>query len=222
MTSTPYDISFDGLQFRVFDTAGLNEPDFPLRSHLDAIAKAHDLILKLKDAGGIHLLLFCMRRGKITLTVRNNYRLFVEFFCQRKVPVGVVVTNCEHEEDMEGWWARNKSGIDGYGIRSDGHACVTAVTDGSPAEEAKYRASQQKVRELLKKCFLKTDAFLLDETDWLAITGRGMRSLVKKGETPKRKDAEKALKRLNLRPESIKKIIDMMEKGSTSTPNGAQ
>ena len=211
MTSIPYNVSFssDGPYFRIFDTAGLNVPDLSPKSHLDAIEKAYDLFIKLKDAGGAHLLLFCMRLGHITSTTVNNYRLFVEFSFQKRVPVGVVVTNCENETDVEGWWARNEPGIvNKHGIRSDGHACVTAVTNGTSAENRRYRASQQKVRELLKY-FLEEDAFLPDEADWLGMTGKGIKSFTK-SETLKKKDVEKVLKRLKLGSESIKRILAIM------------
>ncbi|KAG6377531.1 hypothetical protein JVT61DRAFT_15342 [Boletus reticuloceps] len=217
MQSTRHDILIDGTHYCIFDTVGLNQPELVVNSHLEAIESAYKLILGLTAAGGIHLLLFCMRRGKITLTTRNNYRLFYEFLCQKKVPVAVVVTGCEHEVDMEDWWTRNKTGIEHHGIKSNGHVCITAVTDGTPGEDLKYRESQRKIRELLKSRSLKAGAFLLDATAWLGMTGKEMKSLIKEGKTPKRGDVEKVLsKRLRLRPDDVKRIVDMMEKSGPS------
>lgn len=222
LLSTPYDIPMDGIHFRIFDTVGLNQPDFVLTSHLEAIERAYQLIVALRDAGGIHLLLLCMRASRMTLTTRNNYRLFSEFLCQKKVPVAVVVTGCEREEgEMEGWWTRNKTGIEQHGVQSDGHACVTAVTDGTAGEDAMYRESQRKIRELLKSCSLKSGAFTLDAMTWLAMTGGGMRSLIKEGKSPKKRDIEKVLsERLRLRRDDVKRIIVMMEKAETGRGNG--
>ncbi|KAH0827581.1 P-loop containing nucleoside triphosphate hydrolase protein [Lanmaoa asiatica] len=214
MQSTRYDIPFGDLNFAIFDTIGLEEPQMGVNGYLKAIEKAYELIVKLGAAGGIHLLLFCMRGGRITATTQSNYRLFYEGLCSTKVPIALVFTGLEREAQMEDWWTRNKTHIEHYGIKSDGHACITAVQDDIPGEDLKYTESQKRIRELLKSCALKNEAFLLEPHSWFVKLGKGLRSFIEKHKNPKRRDVMKVLtNRCKLDSETARKIVDMMEKG---------
>ncbi|KAG9310968.1 hypothetical protein JVU11DRAFT_8846 [Chiua virens] len=219
MESTKHDIEFDGMKFAIFDTIGLEEPQMGVNGYLKAIEKAYELITKLNHAGGVHLLLFCMRGGRITATTQSNYRLFCEILCSTKVPTALVFTGLEREVEMEDWWRRNQKHIEGYGIKSDGHACVTAVLDNdTPGEDLKYNESRVVIRDLLKTCALKNTAYSPDTFNWFARLGREMMGLIEKRMSPKRKKVLKVLvKRCKLDPETAKKIADMMEKGDPNT-----
>ncbi|KAF9222624.1 hypothetical protein BS17DRAFT_818427 [Gyrodon lividus] len=149
MASTPYDVTLGNKKIRIFDTVGLEEPQMGVNGYLAAIEKAHKLIQSLGAGGGVHLLLFCMRGGRITATVQSNYRLFCEFLCNKKVPVALVFTGLEREVDMENWWTRNESHIRRYGIHSVSHACITAVRDDTSGQDDKYVKSERMIRELL-------------------------------------------------------------------------
>ncbi|KAG1815223.1 P-loop containing nucleoside triphosphate hydrolase protein [Suillus subaureus] len=128
-----YPIEFDGKSYNVFDTVGLEEPQLGIPQYLDAIENAYRLIQDLERQGGIDLLLFCMRAGRVTSTVQNNYRLFHEFLCDMKVPVVVVITYLENEVgEMDDWWKRNKYAFDGREIYVAGHACITAIRGNYP------------------------------------------------------------------------------------------
>ena len=223
MQSTRYDIPFDDMSFSIFDTIGLEEPQMGVNGYLKAIERAYELIVKLGAAGGIHLLLFCMRGGRITATTQSNYRLFCECLCNTKVPIALVFTGLEREVEMEDWWKRNKTHIEHYGIKSDGHACITAVQDEAPGEDLKYMESQKRIRELLKTCALKNEAFLPEPHTWFAKLGKGMRSFIEKHRNPKRRDVMRVLtNRCKLDPETARKIAEMMEKGDTETNDGNQ
>ena len=220
MQFTRYDIPFDDMSFAIFDTIGLEEPQMRINGYLKAIEQAHELIVKLGAAGGIHLLLFCMRRGKITANALNNYRLFYECLCNTKVPIGLVVTGLETEVEMEDWWTRNKTPIEHYGIKSHGHACITAVQDEVPGGGLKYMESQKKIRELLKTCAPKNEAFafLPEPHTWFAELGKGMKSFIEKHRNPKTRDVVRVLtNRCKLDRETARKIADMMEKDDTET-----
>ena len=218
MQSTRYNISFDDMHFSIFDTIGLEEPQMGVNGYLKAIEKAYELIAKLGAAGGIHLLLFCMRGGRITATTQSNYRLFCECLCNTKVPIALVFTGLEREVEMEDWWTRNKTHIEHYGIKSNGHACVTAVQDDTPGEDLKYTESQRRIRELLKSCALQSEAFLPEPRTWFAKFGKELRSFIEKHKSPKRRDVIRILThRCKLDPETARKIADMMEKGDAET-----
>ncbi|KIJ05543.1 hypothetical protein PAXINDRAFT_93341, partial [Paxillus involutus ATCC 200175] len=87
------------------------------------------LIRSLRSAGGVDLLIFCIRGGRLSATLQHNYRLFSEFLCQNQVPIALVVTNLEREQwRMEDWWDQNsESARIEHGIEVVGRACITAI-----------------------------------------------------------------------------------------------
>ncbi|KAJ8584516.1 hypothetical protein M405DRAFT_452589 [Rhizopogon salebrosus TDB-379] len=144
-------IAFHGYNYKVFDTVGLEEPQLGMKEYLDIIGNAHNLITKLHQEGGIDLLLFCVRAGRVTATLQTNYRLFYEWLCEEKVPIVLVLTGLEREKNsMEDWWTRNKYIFARYEIHVAGHACITAANhlDGRPKQL--YEESRRLVRDLVK------------------------------------------------------------------------
>lgn len=147
LDARPYDVTIQGREFRIFDTVGLNEPQ-SLRDPdclISAINKAYRLVKFLSDTGGINLLVFCVRRGRITANMQQNYLLFHDFLSQKKVPIALVVTHLEHEENMEDWWLYNHPHFVECGIHIIGHACITAKREF----RERYDASRQVVHDLL-------------------------------------------------------------------------
>ncbi|KAI9567589.1 hypothetical protein HD554DRAFT_2205516 [Boletus coccyginus] len=150
LETTEYSFSLPGeLSLRIYDTVGLNEAEMAPNTFFGAIEKAHKLITSLHDHGGVDLLLFCIRGGRITVTMQRNYCLFFEFLCEKKVPLAFVVTNLENEDVMEKWWKRNEETFKEYNIRSVAHACITAV----PARVEKHAAKRTESRDALQRMF---------------------------------------------------------------------
>ena len=146
-----YPIAFDGDNYKVFDTVGLQDPQLRMQEYLDAIVNAHNLIMKLKKENGIDLLLFCVRAGRFTSTIRNNYRLFYEWLCEKKFPIVLVITGLEREKNMEDWWTRYRGTFDKYKIVVDGHACITAASHLDGRHQELYQLSRQLVRNLVRE-----------------------------------------------------------------------
>ncbi|KIK90540.1 hypothetical protein PAXRUDRAFT_676422 [Paxillus rubicundulus Ve08.2h10] len=144
MSSTRHTFSVEGRKFNVWDTVGLEEPELGVNGYLPAIEKSVELIRQLSDQGGVNLLLFCMRGNRVTATTQSNYRLFYEVLCGSQVPVAVVITHLEREQDMEEWWTRNVKSLEKYGIKSAGHACVTGI----PGHK-QYEPSRIAIKNLL-------------------------------------------------------------------------
>ncbi|KIJ06534.1 hypothetical protein PAXINDRAFT_19376 [Paxillus involutus ATCC 200175] len=145
MSSTHYAFFVEGRQFHIWDTVSLEEPELGgANGYLPAVQKSNELIQQLSTQGGVDLLLFCMRGNRVTATTQSNYRLFYEVLCGSKVPIALVVTHLEREPVMEDWWRRNVNSLDRYGIKSAGHACVTAI----PGHD-KYGMSQAAIKDLL-------------------------------------------------------------------------
>ncbi|KAG2153675.1 P-loop containing nucleoside triphosphate hydrolase protein, partial [Suillus bovinus] len=145
-----YQITLDNeTRYKVFDTVGLEEPRLQTEEYLSAISNAYNLINTLKERGGINLLLFCIRGGRVTATMQSNYRLFFEFLCEEKVPLVLVVTNLEREITMEDWYTRHKGYLEKYNIRSAGHACITAGNFLDGRHREKYEESYGILRRVV-------------------------------------------------------------------------
>ncbi|KAG8214115.1 hypothetical protein J3R82DRAFT_10876 [Butyriboletus roseoflavus] len=154
MEASSYDIVLPDNQglshhIRLFDTVGLNEPLFGKTDYLTAIEKANALICQLQRTGGIRLILFCFRGGRITAVMQNNYRLFCNILCQNEVPVAFVITGLENEKSMEGWWENNVSLFEAYRLSCASHACVTATRGLNNHYAERYRQSQETIRAML-------------------------------------------------------------------------
>ncbi|KAG2153886.1 hypothetical protein DEU56DRAFT_771630 [Suillus clintonianus] len=148
---TEYPITFEnGTQYQVFDTVGLEEPRLQTGEYLSTITNACGLINTLRARGGVNLLLFCIRGGRVTATMQSNYRLFFEFLCEEKVPLALVVTNLERETDMEDWYTRNVDHLEKYNIRSAGHACITAANSLDGRHKDKYKESRGILRRVVE------------------------------------------------------------------------
>jgi len=147
-----YPIAFDGYNYRVFDTIGLTEPQLEIQDYLDTIVDARNLIMKLDSEGGIDLLLFCVRAGRVSKITQNNYRLFYEWLCEKKFPIVLVITGLERETNMEDWWDRHGDSFEKSKIFVNGHACITAAANKlNERHQQLYEESRQLVCNLVKE-----------------------------------------------------------------------
>jgi GTPase SAR1 family protein len=141
----------DGVEFALHDTAGLHEAQGNMKKteYLDAVHQAYSLISRLERSGGISLLVFCMKGGRVSITMQQTYNLFVDVFCNRQVPVVIVVTHLEMYDCMEQWWNENGKAIKEYGLRSHGHACITTTRGYKKIFSDKYEESREIIQKLL-------------------------------------------------------------------------
>ncbi|KAG2030669.1 P-loop containing nucleoside triphosphate hydrolase protein [Suillus americanus] len=204
-----YPIRFGSESYRVFDTVGLEEPQLGIAQYLDAVENAYTLIQKLERQGGIDLLLFCMRAGRVTSTVRNNYRLFREFLCDKKVPVVVVVTHLENEiGEMDDWWERNKYAFDVREIYVAGHACITAIRGNYPD---RYEQSRTMIRKLVAADGQR-EAWKGGDNTFVLFVRELTGLLVRKEKSRMRKNMVSCLtKRCGLSPDVAKRLADRIK-----------
>ncbi|KAG1844177.1 P-loop containing nucleoside triphosphate hydrolase protein [Suillus subalutaceus] len=146
-----YAISFGGELYKVFDTSGLDDPQLGIKEYLESVENAYRLIKELDRQGGIDLLLFCVRAGRVTATLQGNYRLFHEFLCEKKVPIILAITNLEREQRMEDWWVRNEGTFKKYQIQVAGHACITAASRLDARHRVLYEESRITIRNLVEE-----------------------------------------------------------------------
>ncbi|KAF8552002.1 P-loop containing nucleoside triphosphate hydrolase protein [Imleria badia] len=133
----PYSLIVNDVSYTVWDTVGLDEPMIGDTGYLRAIEQACKLVRDLTKAGGVDLLLFCHRQGRITTITQKNYALLYEAACRKSVPIAVVITHLEQEEHMEEWWEQNADIFEQRGVKFCGHACVTTLPDDPKMQESK-------------------------------------------------------------------------------------
>ncbi|KIJ67596.1 hypothetical protein HYDPIDRAFT_38087 [Hydnomerulius pinastri MD-312] len=200
----------DGTKVNIWDTVGLEEPEMGVNGYLAAIEKAHALICKLSAAGGVDLLLFCIRGSRITATTQSNYRLFYDVLCNKKVPIALVVTNLEREMRMEDWWVRNEASIRKYGIESAGHACVTGVQ----AATGKYEESRAAILELLSR-YNGSGGYSMPVESWFLRLLMGLSNLLHDKNPPRGKEMVRTLiKRCGMDSETAQRLAAQL----TGTP----
>jgi len=165
----PYSVEIDGMQLKLWDTSGINDGNRSEVVTKQAVGNLHGLIQRLED--GVSLLVFCVRGPRINDTVIENYRIFHSVFCQRKVPVVLVVTGLEQEEPMDAWWPANEAIFRRQEILFAGHACVTAtkgkVKSGKHIYEEEYEESRKKVRKLISGNCNIVEPWSIETTSWL-------------------------------------------------------
>ncbi|KAI5991122.1 P-loop containing nucleoside triphosphate hydrolase protein [Pisolithus albus] len=211
VSSTEYRFEVGAHDFRIWDTPGLEEPEGGVNGYITAVSKALQLIRRLAAAGGVNLLLLCMQGQKVTRATQGNYRLFYEILCEECVPLGLVITHLEREDDMEEWWERNKKILDGYGIKSAGHACVT----GLPSCPKKYALSRAAIYGLLTDCdrFGKYD---MPPDIWMKRLAKSIKSFIVGGGRPKGEKLTQALvTRCGLKEEDARELRKLLEDGSS-------
>ncbi|OAX36644.1 P-loop containing nucleoside triphosphate hydrolase protein [Rhizopogon vinicolor AM-OR11-026] len=142
-----------GREVMLYDTAGLNEAEAGTVSPEQAVQNLRSLVTELKT---VNLLVYCIRGTRFRKIMADNYEMFCNTICgsDRKVPVVLVVTGLENEENMDDWWEYNKVDFDEMEFR--GHACITATRgrvfrDGSGyIFQDLYDGSKEKVTRLLE------------------------------------------------------------------------
>ncbi|KAI6044897.1 P-loop containing nucleoside triphosphate hydrolase protein [Pisolithus marmoratus] len=210
MSSTEYQFAVGAHDFRIWDTVGLEEPVVGINTYFNAILEALDLIRQVTTFGGVNLLLFCMPGRRITRTTQSNYRLFYEMLCEKKVPIGLVITHLEREKDMEGWWTRNERALDDFGIKNVGHACVTGLPL-SPEQRALSKAAI---------CGLLTDCdwygkYTMPPDVWIKKLAKNMKSFLTAEHLPKGQKLTQALvSRVGLKEEDARQLRKYLEEPS--------
>ncbi|KAG1859570.1 P-loop containing nucleoside triphosphate hydrolase protein [Suillus subalutaceus] len=206
-----YPIQFDSESYMVFDTVGLDEPQLDITKYLDAVENAYSLIQNLEKQGGIDLLLFCMRAGRLTETLRNNYRLFHEFLCDKKVPIVVAITYLETEPIMEAWWGRNERTFRSQQMHVVGHACIT--TKNNFNFQSLYEESRVIVRNLVTQCTAdgQRQPWMGGNNIFVSLMRRLKQLLV--GNSRVKKDIIPRLKRCGMSPDLAKKLARRIDQG---------
>ncbi|KAF7982831.1 hypothetical protein HWV62_25784 [Athelia sp. TMB] len=147
----------NGILATICDTAGLNENS---EGSVPAVIAIADIFKLMHSFGsdGLSLLIFCMR-GRIHASMVRNYNV-VRSFCKGKVPIALVVTGLENEQDRGRWWEANQANFTEKGMTFDYHACVVTVKGPGDEEHgflygAQYEESSVAVRSMIENACLR-------------------------------------------------------------------
>ncbi|KAF9222608.1 hypothetical protein BS17DRAFT_783129 [Gyrodon lividus] len=119
-----YGMRIDEKRYQIWDTAGLGEGSEGRVPAKRAEKALKDLLSNLAQTEGVHLLVFCMRAGRMTTASKGVYQTFVVGVCQKKVPALLVVTHLDKQADREIWWTDNGSAIARHEMTFCSYACV--------------------------------------------------------------------------------------------------
>jgi predicted GTPase len=156
-----------GTLFNIVETAGLGgvsqtKSAQPARQVIEELYK---LICQLEH--GVHLLVFVIR-PRLTRTVKDNYDLFHQIFCQRKVRVVLLVVGLE--TNMDSWWETNGQVLWSQGISFDGQACITAIRgkqiEGKYAYEEEWEKSKEIVEKLIFDTYARKHPWKMQPKSW--------------------------------------------------------
>jgi len=165
-----------GKKYRLWDTSGLNEGNRGTVPTQKAMFNLVALVKGLREnAGGVSLLVYCIRGARLREIIRVNYDLFWGIICNGQVPIVLVITGLENEDDMEDWWRDNRIELeDVMGMKFQGHVCMTSTKgkiekSGRYMFEEEYQESVGKVRNLVESgCALHPEPLRVDGERWIA------------------------------------------------------
>ncbi|KAG1724273.1 P-loop containing nucleoside triphosphate hydrolase protein [Suillus lakei] len=208
-----YTISFGGDSYKVFDTVGLEEPGLGIKGYLETVENAYRLVKALDREGGIDLLLFCVRAGRLTATLQSNYRLFHEFLCEKKVPIVLVITGLEREKRMEDWWNRNKRDFEKFRIQVAGHACITAASGLDGRQKDLYEESRIIVRNLVQQFTAdgQRQAWIGADNRFKSFILKLKELLIRNLHLKKKNIASHLMKRCGISKEVAQQLVGMMK-----------
>ncbi|KIJ68049.1 hypothetical protein HYDPIDRAFT_25496 [Hydnomerulius pinastri MD-312] len=198
--------------YHIWDTVGLNEAGLDHNQYLLSIEQAYKLIKELERSGGVHLLLLCMRGGRITNTVQQNYKLFSRILCNGNVPLAVVVTHLENEPSMENWWTANERTFSSYGISNVRHACITATPGLDNVCLSKYQESKETMHRLLLAASTGTPWKNEPRIWFVAVMGKMARMFPHMRSKPSRRELiERLVKECRFSPKDAEGIAASIE-----------
>ncbi|PVF98122.1 hypothetical protein CPB86DRAFT_388730 [Serendipita vermifera] len=143
-----YQRRIKGRSFNIFDTAGLGEADVGTVPTTQAIQNLYDLVRLLKN--GISLLVLVIR-PRVNASTLRDYNMFYDTFCDRKVPIVVIVTGLENYDNMEDWWEANSGHFPRYGVAFKSHACVTTTKGKEKNSRHIYQEEYDHSKLLIEK-----------------------------------------------------------------------
>ena len=150
--SDSYEVEVHGVPLIFHDTVGLSEGD----NGTVPAAKAIEALYRLIDEthSGIHLLIYVLCGPHLRPAARKNYEMFYEMFCEKKVPLVIVITGLEAEPDWGGWWIMNQNYFSKQKMVFKDAMCIMAFVGGEKGVYMKeYKESKVHVELLVSQWY---------------------------------------------------------------------
>ncbi|KAI6118089.1 hypothetical protein F5141DRAFT_600913 [Pisolithus sp. B1] len=145
LNSTCYTLSFSpsNIQVNLWDTPGWH-PAEERNTEQGRPAGPDNLLKTLQATEGIHLLLFCTQKPRVTKHLINDFKhIYSEQACNR-TPIALAITGLEQKlPNMHTWWESNSDALEKYKFHPHAHACVTTV------DREGEQVSQNRLRKLI-------------------------------------------------------------------------
>jgi len=163
--SDRYEANIGNDNYIIYDTVGLNEGDQGRFPHWTAIQRLYTLIRELDS---VSLLLYCMR-GRSKENTRANWVLFNKIICGQNVPIVVVETGLEQEENLQGAARRRElvGALRDYEMFPHDAICIVSIQGKHGEYKEVYQWSQQQLRKLIARS-RKNKPWSTDKDVWLA------------------------------------------------------
>ena len=150
--------------YYVWDTPGLNEGIQRNEGSKGNEEILRKLLTRLDKTHWVQLLILCFRGTRVTNMMQQTYRV-VTVICAKllsRVPVVAVITELDKvlpsPHGMEIWWTNNRDTLVNHGMKFNGHACITALTDEChPRMLGRYRECQMAIHKLIRDCSPSTE-----------------------------------------------------------------
>ncbi|KAF8060787.1 P-loop containing nucleoside triphosphate hydrolase protein [Lyophyllum atratum] len=130
----------NGQTYIIYDTVGLGESSGGTVDNTKAIAALYSLMRSTES--GVHLLVYVVAGPRITTNHQKNYDMFYNIFCEKQVPIVLLLTHMDDIVDDDAdhqWWARNWGVLARKEMAFDGQTCITGRKDETGAYQARSR-----------------------------------------------------------------------------------
>lgn len=136
------------LTLRFYDTVGLEHRPSPWSA----------IKARLRRSSGVDVIVYCMRRGRLSNEQATHLRTIQKTYCQEDVPLLLVISGVDFRRgSTERWWETNiedlKSAVN---VEFADHICLNTWEPDHPSwkhQGASYKEAQRLVRDLvLRHC----------------------------------------------------------------------
>ena len=95
----------------------------------------------------------------------QNYKMLFETLLNEQVPIVIVVTGLESQQNTDEWWPANRVAFDEHGMHFHGNTCITAT----PEDKSEWNESKEKLEELIYTSYRRVPWKMPHNSGFIAI-----------------------------------------------------
>jgi len=140
--------------YRIYDTVGPGESAAGTVDSVEAIIALYHLMRN--TAGGVDLLVYVVRGPRITGHHEAIYKMFHDIFCEKEVPILLLLTHMDEVLKEPGaeaaWWLKNGDALEKKGMSFEKRACVmTSVESTGQYHEASRKIIRDHIQSACRR-----------------------------------------------------------------------